>query len=75
MDQRLAKSVFGYRPRKIRPFELPEHPGDGAGCRTRPCEPGCTLSINAVELKYILRKIDTNHDNVLHGWLLFPCGS
>jgi len=31
MDQRPPKSVFGHRARKIRPFDLPEHPGDGAG--------------------------------------------
>jgi hypothetical protein len=31
--------------------------------------------INTVDLKNVLRKIDTYCDNFLHGWLLFPCGS
>lgn len=31
MDQRPSEAPFGHRPRRIRPFDLPEHPGDGAG--------------------------------------------
>jgi hypothetical protein len=31
--------------------------------------------VNAVDLENVLRKINTNRDNVVHGRLLFPCGS
>ena len=31
MEQHSPKSIFGHRPRKIRPFDLPEHPGEAAG--------------------------------------------
>jgi hypothetical protein len=34
-----------------------------------------TIRVNAVDLKYVLRKINTNRDNFLHGRLLFPRGS
>ena len=30
--------------------------------------------VNAVDLKYVLRKIDTDCDNFVHGRLLFPRG-
>ena len=33
------------------------------------------LRVNAVDLKNVLRKINTNRDNFGHGRLLFPCGS
>jgi hypothetical protein len=32
-------------------------------------------TINAMDLKYVLRKINTDCDNFVHGRLLFPCGS
>jgi transposase len=32
------------------------------------------FGINAVHLENVLRKINTNRDNFVHGWLLFPCG-
>ncbi len=34
-----------------------------------------TIRVNAVNLKNVLRKINTYRDNFLHGRLLFPCGS
>ena len=34
-----------------------------------------TLGVNAVDLEYVLRKINANRDNFVHGRLLFPCGS
>ena len=34
-----------------------------------------TLGVNAVYLENVLRKINTNRDNFVHGRLLFPCGS
>ena len=34
-----------------------------------------TLRINAVDLKNVLRKINTDRDNFVPGRLLFPCGS
>lgn len=34
-----------------------------------------TLRVNAVDLKNVLRKINTNRDNFAHGRLLFPRGS
>jgi hypothetical protein len=34
-----------------------------------------SLSVNAVDLKDVLRKINTYRDNFVHGRLLFPRGS
>ncbi len=33
-----------------------------------------TFGVNAVDLKYVLRKIKTDCDNFVHGRLLFPRG-
>jgi len=33
-----------------------------------------TLRVEAVDLKYVLRKINTNRDNFVHGRLVFPRG-
>jgi hypothetical protein len=32
------------------------------------------LRVNAMDLKNVLRKIDTYRDSFIHGRLLFPCG-
>jgi hypothetical protein len=37
-------------------------------------EDHASLRVNAMDLKNILRKIDTYRDNFAHGRLLFPCG-
>jgi hypothetical protein len=33
------------------------------------------LRVNAMDLKYVLRKINTDRDSFVHGRLLFPGGS
>ncbi len=40
-----------------------------------PADEHGTLSVNAVDLKYVLRKINAYRDNFVHRRLLFPCGS
>jgi hypothetical protein len=49
--------------------------GQHLGSPQLPAEHNRTFPINTVDLKNVLRKIDTYCDNFLHGWLLFPCGS
>ena len=40
----------------------------------RLCENHATPRINAVDLKNVLRKINANRDNFVHGRILFPYG-
>ena len=40
-----------------------------------PAEDHATVGVNAVDLKNVLRKINSDCDNFSHGQLLFPYGS